>query len=104
MTYSVSQRAREVAIRIALGAQRVDVVRAVMQGSLTLVALGAVTGLAGAWMLSRYIESLLYGVAPQDPVTFVAAPLVLSALAALRCYVPAKRAVSIDPCHALREE
>jgi putative ABC transport system permease protein len=67
------------------------------------VAVGAATGIAGAWILSRYLESMLYGVAPQDPVTFAAAPLLLLVVAAVACYFPAKRATSIDPNHALRE-
>jgi putative ABC transport system permease protein len=103
MTYSVGQRVREVGIRMALGAQRMDVLRAVMQSGLMLVAVGAATGIAGAWILSRYLESMLYGVAPQDPVTFAAAPLLLLVVAAVACYFPAKRATSIDPNHALRE-
>lgn len=94
---------REFGIRMALGAQRTDVLRAVMRNALTLVAGGAAAGIAGAWILSRYIESMLYGVAPRDPVTFVAAPLLLLAVAAIACYFPAKRATSIDPNHALRE-
>jgi predicted permease len=103
MAYSVGQRVREVGIRMALGAQRMDVMRAVMRSGLTLVAAGAAAGIAGAWILSRYMESMLYGVAPRDPVTFVAAPLLLLTVGAIACYFPAKRAMSIDPNQALRD-
>ncbi len=102
MAYSVGQRKREIGIRMALGAQRGDVLGAVMRSGLTLVAGGAATGIAGALILSRYIESMLYGVPPRDPVTFVAAPLLLFLVAAIACFFPAKRATSIDPNHALR--
>jgi putative ABC transport system permease protein len=103
MAYSVGQRVREIGIRMALGAQRANVLRAVMLSALTLVAGGAAAGLAGAWIVSRYIESMLYGVPARDLVTFVAAPLVLLCVGAIACFFPAKRAASIDPNHALRE-
>ena len=103
MAYSVGQRVREIGIRMALGAQRGDVLSAVMRSGLNLVAVGAGAGIAGAWMASRYIESMLYGIPPRDPLTFVAAPLVLLVVAAIACFFPAKRAMSVDPNHALRE-
>lgn len=103
MAYSVGQRVREIGIRMALGAQRADVLRTVLRSGLALVAGGSAAGIAGAWISSRYIESMLYGVRPRDPVTFVAAPLLLLAVAAIACFFPAKRATSIDPNHALRE-
>jgi putative ABC transport system permease protein len=103
MAYSVGQRVREIGIRMALGAQRADVLRAVVRSGLTLAGGGAAAGMAGAWILTRYIESMLYGVPPRDPVTFVAAPLLLLIVAVIACFFPAKRATSIDPNHALRE-
>jgi putative ABC transport system permease protein len=103
MAYSVGQRVREFGIRMALGAQRTDVLRVVLRSGLTLVGGGAAAGIAGAWVFSRYVESMLFGVAARDPVTFVAAPVLLLAVAAIACYFPAKRATSIDPNHALRE-
>jgi len=104
MAYSVGQRVREIGIRMALGAQRADVLRAVMRSGLTLVAGGAAAGIVGAWITSRYIESMLYGVPPRDPLTFIAAPLLLLLVAAIACLLPAKRATSIDPNYALRGE
>ena len=103
MAYSVGQRVREIGIRMALGAQRADVLRAVMRSGLTLVAAGAAAGIAGAWMSSRYIESMLYGVAPQDVATFIAAPVLLLTVAAIACFFPARRAMSVDPNDALRD-
>jgi predicted permease len=104
MAYSVGQRVREIGIRMALGAQRADVLRAVMRSGLTLVAGGAAAGIAGAWITSRYIESMLYGVPPRDPLTFVAASLLLLLVAGIACFFPANRATSIDPNYALRGE
>jgi putative ABC transport system permease protein len=69
-----------------------------------LVAVGIAGGTAGAWVLSRYVKSMLYGVAPRDPLTFVVAPLLLVMIASIACYLPAKRTTSIDPNHALREQ
>ena len=103
VAYSVGQRVREIGIRMALGAQRADVLRTVLRSCLTLVAGGAAAGIVGAWISSRYIESMLYGIRPRDPVTFVAAPVVLLVVAAMACFIPAKRATSIDPNQALRE-
>jgi predicted permease len=104
MAHSVGQRVREIGIRMALGARRVDVLRAVLQRGVSLVAVGIAGGTAGAWVLSRYIESMLYGVAPRDPMTFIAAPLLLVVIAFIACYLPAKRATLIDPNQALREQ
>jgi putative ABC transport system permease protein len=105
MAYSVGQRVREIGIRMALGAQQTDVLRAVFQTGLGLGSVGAgiAIGLAGAWIFSRYIRSMLYGVAPQDLLTFAIAPLVLLIIACTACYIPAKRATSIDPNDALRD-
>jgi putative ABC transport system permease protein len=104
MAYSVGRRTREFGIRMALGAAPADVVRVAIRGGLALIAGGAAVGIAGAWMVTRYLQSMLYGVAPRDPVTFVAATLVLIAIGAIACYVPARRATWIDPNVALRDE
>jgi putative ABC transport system permease protein len=104
MAYSVGRRTREFGIRMALGAAPADVLRVAIRGGLALIAGGAAIGIAGAWIVTRYIRSMLYGVAPRDPVTFVAAPLLLIAIGAIACYLPARRATSIDPNVALRDE
>ena len=80
-----------------------DILRAVMGSGLTPVAGAVGAGMVGAWMLSRYIESMLYGVSPRDPLTFVTAPLFLLIVAAIACFLPAKRATSIDLNYALRD-
>ncbi|HVW86765.1 MAG TPA: ABC transporter permease [Bryobacteraceae bacterium] len=104
VSYSVSHRTRELGIRMALGARPADVLRAVMTSGMGLVALGSVVGLAGAWSLTRYIASLLYGVTPRDSLTFIGAPLLLIAIAAVASYLPARRAIGIDPNVALRQD
>lgn len=104
IAYSVGRRTREFGIRMALGAAPADVLRVAIRGGLALVAAGAAVGIAGAWMVTRYIQSMLYGVAPRDPITFVAAPLVLIATGTVACYLPARRATGIDPNVALRDE
>lgn len=104
MSFSVSHRTRELGIRMALGARRADVLRFVTTHGMTLILIGALTGLAGAWGLSRYVESLLFGVTARDAVSFVAGPLVLILVAAGACYLPARRATRIDPNVALRQE
>ena len=104
VSYAAGQRTREFGIRIALGARRSDVLRLVMGGGLFLVSLGCVVGIGSAWMLRRYIESMLFGVRADDPLTFLIAPAVLIAIAAAACYLPAHRATAIDPNAALRVE
>jgi putative ABC transport system permease protein len=102
--YSVSQRTQEIGIRMALGAQRYDVLRLVVKKGLILVAIGLIVGLAGAVALTRVISSLLYNVAPTDPPTFVFVSLLLAGIALLACFIPARRATKIDPMTALRYE
>lgn len=104
MAYTVSQRTREIAIRIALGASVSNVLKLVVGQGMALVGAGVMVGLIGAWALTRVIASLLFGVSPTDPVVFVAAPALLSAIALLACYVPARRATPIDPVVVLRCE
>jgi len=100
----VSQRTREFGIRMALGAHTADVLRLVLTGGLKIIAAGVAIGLAGAAFLTRSLSTLLFGVKPLDPATFLIAPLLLSLVAIAACLVPAWRAVRVDPSDALRQE
>ena len=102
IAFSVSQRFHEFGIRMALGAQRGEVLQMVLRQGMTLVAIGLGIGLAGALLLSRLLNGLLYGVRPTDPLTFVAVAAVLLAVAAAACFFPARRATSADPMQTLR--
>jgi predicted permease len=104
MSYAVVQRTREVGIRMALGARRQEVVRLVLRRGLSVIALALAVGLAAALGLAPLLRRQLYGVAPLDPVTFLAVPLVLTGVALVACYLPARRAAAVDPVVALRTE
>ena len=104
MAYSVVQRAQEIGIRIALGARTGDVLKMVLRQGLKLTALGLLIGLAAAYALTRYMQSLLFGVRAADPLTFAAIALLLIAAALLACWIPARRATKVDPMVALRCE
>lgn len=104
ISYSVEQRRREVGIRLALGAGRGSVLRLVLGQGLRLTTAGLVAGLAGALVLTRYLETLLYEVQPTDPGVFAAVFGVLVATAIVACYVPARRATRVDPAVVLRDE
>jgi len=104
VSYSVAQRTREVGIRLSLGASRSEVVRLLLTGGLKLVAIGAVLGLASAFILARLLQSLLFGIKAIDPLTFVAVPAVLLSVAFLAAWLPARRAGRVDPQVALRSE
>ena len=104
LSYTVAQRRGEIAVRMALGAQRGDVLALIVRQGAVLVAVGAVIGLAAAAASSRVLESFVYGIATGDRLTFVAAPLALLAAALFACYVPARRATRIEPMEVLRFE
>ncbi len=104
LSYTVAQRRGEIAIRMALGARRGDVLALVVRQGAALVAAGAVVGLAAAAASSRVLDSFVYGIATDDLLTFVAAPLALVAAALFACYVPARRATRIEPMEVLRFE
>lgn len=104
VTYSVTQRTRELGIRMALGAQRSDVFKLVLRKGLILVAWGSAIGLLASYWLARLISNQLYGVSPDDPATLVSVAALLVAVALLASYIPARRATKVDPLIALRYE
>ena len=104
MAYTVSRRKRELGLRIALGARRGDISRAVIRSAGLLIVAGLAIGVLCALAAARVLESLLYGVRPHDPLVIVAAPVVLGAIALLACLAPAQGAASVDPMTVLRQE
>jgi ABC-type antimicrobial peptide transport system permease subunit len=104
MSYAVSRRTREIGIRMAMGAQPGSVERLILRQSLVLILIAVAMGLPAAWMLSKLAASFLYGVQPHDAFTFAAVPPFLIVIALAACWLPARRAASIDPMQALRTE
>jgi putative ABC transport system permease protein len=102
MSYSVAQQTREIGIRMALGAQRSDVLKMTVIQGLRLVGFGLAIGLVAAFILTRVMASLLFGVSATDPLTFIVISLVLLAVAMLASYIPSVRAMKVDPMVALR--
>ena len=104
LAYTVSARRREIGVRMALGAQRGDILSLVLQPGAALVSIGVGLGLLGAAASTRILASLMFGVTTGDLTTFVAVPVVLVAVALLACYLPASRATRVDPMEVLRYE
>jgi putative ABC transport system permease protein len=104
MSYLVTRRTREIGIRMAMGARQADVLRMVLRETTLLVLLAIGAGLGGAWAVTRYIRSMLYGVSELDPATFALTSILLAAIVLIASAGPARRAVSVDPMTALREE
>lgn len=104
ISYIVSERTHEIGIRLALGAQRADILKMVLLQGLSLAIAGAAVGLLGALIVARLMAGLLYGVRPTDPLTFAGVAILLISVALLACYIPARRAMRVDPMVALRYE
>ena len=104
ISYSVTRRYQEIGVRIALGAQSSDVIKLIVGHGIKLVGIGILVGVAGAIIMTRFISSLLFGVGAIDPVTFALTAVVLLVVAFLACYIPARKAIRIDPATALRAE
>jgi putative ABC transport system permease protein len=104
MSYAITQRTHEIGIRRALGAQNSDVLRLVMRQGVVILAAGLSLGLLGSLAVTRLLTGLLYGISPTDPLTLIGVSLLLTSAALLACYLPARKATTVDPLVALRHE
>jgi ABC-type antimicrobial peptide transport system permease subunit len=104
ISYAVSQRTREIGIRVALGAQKGELRWSFVRSALALTGIGVIIGLGAAATVARIMRTLLFGVSPLDPLTFAVAPLILALAAALASFLPASRATAINPVDALKAE
>jgi putative ABC transport system permease protein len=104
MSYAITQRTNEIGIRVALGAQQRDVLWLILGQGLRLALVGGTLGITASFAVTRYMSHLLFGISPRDPQTFFVIPVALLAVALLACYVPARRAMRVDPIVALRYE
>jgi putative ABC transport system permease protein len=104
MSYVASQRTHEIGIRMALGAQARDVLKLIVGNGLVLTLIGVALGIAGAFALTRLLSDLLFNVSTTDLLTFSVVPAVLTAVALIACYIPARRATKIDPLVALKTD
>jgi putative ABC transport system permease protein len=102
--YAVTQRSREIGLRMALDASAVDVTRMVIRQGIVLTGVGIATGLAASWAATRALKNLLYGVSATDPITFVSVAALLTLIALAACWIPARRASRVDPIVVLRDE
>jgi ABC-type antimicrobial peptide transport system permease subunit len=104
ISYSVSQRTREVGIRLALGARQTEVAGMFVRSGLALTAIGAAIGIAAALALTRFMKSLLFEISPLDPLTYLGAAFALALTTAIASYLPARRTAAVNPVDALRSE
>src|SRR5262249_2306513 len=104
MAYAVAQRRREIGVRMALGAERRDVLRLVLTRAFRIVMGGVITGLAAATVVTRVLQTFLFGVTPTDPIAFIIGTLLLMAVGLMAAWLPARRATRIDPSTALRAD
>jgi putative ABC transport system permease protein len=104
VSYTTAQRTAEIGVRVALGAQRADVLRLIVGQGMRPIVAGVLLGTAGALALTRLLNGVLYEITPGDPPTYVAMTLLMTVVALVACWLPARRAVRVDPVSALRQE